>query len=101
MFNTLTTAPATYSLSTVCDAAITICSNTDEHSAPAIHNNNTASTVPSAVSTVMSFTDKTVIPLPAKGNQRNYVLIVIVVVVLSTFQQAAEPEVQDSKIELL
>lgn len=39
--------------------------------------------------------------IASKGDQRNYALIVIFVVALSTSQQAAEPEMQDSKIELL
>ncbi len=37
----------------------------------------------------------------SKGDQRNYAPIVIVVVAVSTFQQAAKPEVQDFKIERL
>jgi hypothetical protein len=39
--------------------------------------------------------------IASKGDQRNYALIVIVVVAVSTFQQAAEPEVQDFKVEHL
>lgn len=37
----------------------------------------------------------------SKGDQRNYAPIVIVVVAVSTFQQAAEPDVQDFKVERL